>query len=118
MMEWFDKLAVFTAAYAGMAGLCLAMDRHYADLHGRGKEPPPATRRRLQWGGWLALAISLAWAVKVDGGALGLLFWCGGLTGAALLLVLLLPYAPRHAARLGVAAGAATALACLSLPLR
>ncbi len=52
-MELLANFLVFALCYAGLSSLCLAMDRHYADLHGRGAEPPAPLRRRLQWGaGW------------------------------------------------------------------
>ena len=115
-MMLLENLAVFASAYAGLACLSVAMDRHYADLYGRGAEPAPATRRQLQAGGALMLLVSLAWAIKLDGGALGLVFWTGGLTGAGLALALLLHYAPRRAVHMALAAGALAALACLALP--
>ena len=59
-MELLSNVLVFALCYAGLSALCLAMDRHYADLHGRGAEPPAPLRRRLRWTGWLALAAGLA----------------------------------------------------------
>ena len=55
-MELLANFLVFALCYAGLSSLCLARDRHYADLHGRGAEPPAPLRRRLQWTGSLALA--------------------------------------------------------------
>ncbi len=112
-----ENAIVFLLAYAGLCCLCLAMERHYAALHGRGAEPPPALRRQLSVGGWLMLAIALAWAMQTAGPAYGLLLWTGGLTGCALLLILLLPYAPRQAPRLAWVAAAATLPAALGLLL-
>lgn len=113
MMALLQDVLVFALSYIGLACLCLAMDRHYADLHGRGAEPSPRLRRRMQWGGWLALATGLAWSMHVAGFAHGLLSWTGSLTGCALLLVVLLAYAPRYTLRL--AQGAAVAGACALL---
>ncbi|MDC8758980.1 DUF3325 domain-containing protein [Janthinobacterium fluminis] len=111
MMLLLDNVGVFALNYAGLAGLCLAMERHSADLRGRGNEAPPAARRKLRLGGWAALALALCWAGGADDGARGLLFWLGSLTACGLLLIVLLPYAARHAARLAVAAAAAALLA-------
>ena len=108
---------VFALCYAGLSALCLAMDRHYADLHGRGAEPPAPLRRRLRWTGWLALAAALAWAMHSAGYGYGLVAWVGCLTGCGLLLIWLLPYAPHHAMRLGRGAGGAAILAVVALVL-
>jgi hypothetical protein len=119
MTAALDNVVVFALAYAGLAGLCLAMERHWADLHGRGALAPQPTRRRLKAGGWAALALALGWAVAAAGGAHGVLLWLGSLSGAGLLLVVLLPYAARGAARLALAAAAAAPLAgALSLAWR
>ncbi|OYO30607.1 DUF3325 domain-containing protein [Janthinobacterium sp. PC23-8] len=99
-MEILSDFLVFALSYAGLSCLCLAMDRHYADLHGRGMEPPPQLRRRLRWGGAVALAFSLAWAMHIAGAGQGAVFWIGSLTGCGLLLIWLLPYAPQQAMRL------------------
>ncbi len=111
MTAMLDNLVVFALSYAGLAGLCLAMERHWADLHGRGALPPEPTRRRLKAGGWGALALALYWAVAAEGGAHGPLLWLGSLSAGGLLLIVLLPYAARAAARLALAATAAALLA-------
>ncbi|RSZ60797.1 DUF3325 domain-containing protein [Massilia atriviolacea] len=104
-------VAVFALCHAGFGALSVAMDRHYADMHGRGQEPPPAVRQRLQAAGAAALALALAAAVLKAGGGHGPLVWLGGMTAAALALVLLLTYAPQRVARLAQAAGAVGAIA-------
>mgnify|MGYP001029418569 FL=1 len=114
-MELLANFLVFALCYAGLSSLCLAMDRHYADLHGRGTEPPAPLRRRLQWTGWLALAAALAWAMHLAGGGYGFVCWVGSLTGCGLLLIWLLPYAPRQAMRLARVIGAAAVLAAVLL---
>lgn len=106
-------LALFMLSYGGMFTLSMAMDRHYADLRGRGAEPAPALRRRLQLGGTAALLLALSASVRAMGGPHGFLLWLGALTGACLLLVLLLSYANRVAALLGIAAYACGSAACL-----
>lgn len=114
-MELLADFLVFALCYAGLSSLCLAMDRHYADLHGRGAEPPAPLRRRLQWTGALALAAGLAWAMHIAGGGYGLVYWVGSLTGCGLLLIWLLPYAPHQAMRLARVAGGAAVLAAVLL---
>jgi hypothetical protein len=106
-------LARFTLSYGGMFALSMALDRHYADLRGRGAAPSSALRKRLQLGGAAALALSLAASVHAMGASHGLLLWLGALTGACLLLVLLLSCALRLAAVLGVAAYACGSVAYL-----
>jgi len=116
-MELLANFLVFALCYAGLSSLCLAMDRHYADLHGRGAEPPAPLRRRLQWGGWLALAAGLAWAMHIAGGGYGLVYWIGSLTGCGLLLIWLLPYAPHQAMRLARMIGVAAMLAASAMAI-
>ena len=114
-MELLSNFLVFALCYAGLSALCLAMDRHYADLHGRGAEPPAPLRRRLQWTGSLAMAAALAWAMHIAGGGYGLVYWVGSLTGCGLLLIWLLPYAPHQAMRLARVTGGAAVLAAVVL---
>lgn len=114
-MELLSNFLVFALCYAGLSALCLAMDRHYADLHGRGAEPPAPLRRRLQWTGSVALAAALAWAMHLAGGGYGLVYWVGSLTGCGLLLIWLLPYAPHQAMRLARVTGGAAVLAAVVL---
>nr|WP_315429709.1 DUF3325 domain-containing protein [uncultured Albidiferax sp.] len=95
-------------AYAGMAGLCLAMDRHHAQVWGR--DALPATRRTLQILGTVLLALALWPCVQAWGATVGVVVWLGCVSAGALLLVGLLPYAPRLAvllAALGAVLGVA-----------
>lgn len=80
-------------AYAGMAALSLAMDRHAEQVHGRG--PRAAWRVGLRLLGALLLALAAAPCVEAWGASVGVVVWLGLLSAGALLLVLLLPYAPR-----------------------
>lgn len=107
MSAALSMVAMFALNYAGLGALSMAMQRHYADLHGRGREAPVALRQRLQASGWGALALAFAAALQAQGTSHGILLWLGGLTAAALLLMSLLSYAPQHAARLAQAAGVA-----------
>ncbi|MFP6848312.1 MAG: DUF3325 domain-containing protein [Pseudomonas sp.] len=97
-------LALLLAAalcYAGMAALCLGMDRHHQQVWSR---KAPRRQRGLRLAGWLLLAIALWPCVQAWGGAVGVVIWFGLLSAAALLLVLLLPYRPQGAALLMVLA--------------
>lgn len=99
-------VAVFALCHAGFGALSVAMQRHYADMHGRGQEAPPALRRRLQAFGAGALVLAFVAAVLKAGGGHGPLVWLGGMTAAALALMLLLAYAPQRVSSIAKAAGA------------
>ncbi|MBB2494342.1 DUF3325 domain-containing protein [Aquipseudomonas ullengensis] len=81
--------------YAGMAALCLGMDRHHRQVWSR---TAPRRQRGLRLVGWLLLAVALWPCIRAWGGSVGVVIWFGLLTGAALLLVWLLPYRPKGAA--------------------
>lgn len=108
--------AALAGAFSGFAFLGLALDRHWADIHGRGSEPPPARRRRLRWTGGGQLLLSLLACLALRGTAQGWVLWLGVLTAAGWMAVLMLTYAARHLPGTGMAAGgmallsAATAL--------
>lgn len=94
--------------YAGLSGLCLAMNRHHQQVWAR---KAAARQHGLRIAGWLLLALALWPCVLAWGAAVGVVLWLGWLALAGLLLVLVLPYRPRSAALLA-------ALALLgSLPL-
>jgi hypothetical protein len=74
------------AATVGFTGLCLGTPRHQRDVLGRVLSP---FRTRLyKTLGWIALALSFGLAVARDGAALGLVYWVGALTLAALVVAL------------------------------
>jgi hypothetical protein len=98
-------------AYGGLAAISLTMDRHYADIHGSVKEPDARMRLRLRLLGWLGIALSFAACVAADGWATGSILWFGVLTASALLLMLLLQYAPLTAIRLAMCGYPAALLA-------
>jgi len=93
-------------SYAGMTGLCLAMDRHHDQVWGR--DASPLVRRLLRIGGIVLLAGGFLLCIGAWGGAIGPVVWVGFLSAGALSLVLLLPYAPRFAGVLAALAGAAS----------
>ncbi len=82
-------------AFSGFAAKGVVMDRHYADIHGRGKEPDSAVRLRMRLIGWLALGLSFIACIGASGWHLGPVLWCGVLSIAAWSVTLLLQYAPR-----------------------
>ncbi|PWB35471.1 DUF3325 domain-containing protein [Pseudomonas sp. SDI] len=86
-------LAIALFGFAGVAGLCLAMERHYRDLLGH--TPSRARRRALEVGGWLLLAVALGLAVAHSGWAMGLVEWFAVLMAGLCLWVFVLPYRPR-----------------------
>src|SRR5450830_62035 len=88
-------LATLALAYSGWVALSLAMDRHYADIYGRGAEPSVRLRLRGRWLGTLALIVAFIICVRDNGWGIGPVAWLGTMTTAALLLVLQLCYAPR-----------------------
>lgn len=81
--------------YAGMAALCLGMDRHHQQVWSR---KAPARQRALRLVGWLLLAIAVWPCVEAWGSSVGVVIWFGLLSAGALVLVLLLPYRPKGAA--------------------
>lgn len=103
-------LAPIGLAYAGLAALCLGMHRHHRQVVGR--SPRAGVALALRLAGNALLVLSLAAAVAADGWAVGPVAWFGGLSAAALALVLLLPYRPRLAIGLGLAGLALAMLDC------
>lgn len=79
--------------FAGFAALCLAMQKHFAELLGR--KPRPGQLRLLRGAGWLLLLASLALSVHLRGWAHGLVEWVALLMAGATVWVFGLPYQPR-----------------------
>ncbi len=98
--------------YAGLTALSLAMDRHHRQVWLRA--PDSKTVLVLRVTGICLLAISLLASVRAAGQALGLVAWFGVLPLAGVLLVLLLPYAPRTAGVLALIAPLAALLLILA----
>ncbi|WP_219115513.1 DUF3325 domain-containing protein [Janthinobacterium sp. UMAB-56] len=108
-------LCALGLSYAGMASLSLAMDRHHGQVWGR--DAAPNVRRVLQLAGAMLLALAIwpcvaGWSVSV-----GVVAWLGFIGAGALLVALLLPYAPRLLLRSSLLAAVA-ALAGLVTLLR
>lgn len=93
-MTAYGFLLALGLAYCAWSALALAMDRHHAEVHGRGAEPTPARRRRLRQLGTLGLAASLAVTTYMQGWSVGAVAGLGVMTLSALLQVLALSYWP------------------------
>lgn len=76
----------------GFASLALAMPKHHHDLFGR--SPSKARKRALGVGGWLLLGASIWPLIASDGVAVGITFWFGVITVAALIVAMSLTYGP------------------------
>lgn len=85
----------FGLAYLGFLLLALAMDRHHRAM--LGGVPGPRRRRLCRLGGAALLGLSLLPCFAAWGWSIGPVAWCGVLSLAAFVLVLLLTYAPRAA---------------------
>ncbi|MDQ0143443.1 DUF3325 domain-containing protein [Cupriavidus necator] len=90
-----NALAAFALSLGGFAALALSLERHHAEIHGRGSMPSRAAVARLRLAG--AVALMLAWALHIaaQGGPLGTVWWVGTLTASAIIVALGLSYAPR-----------------------
>lgn len=96
-------LIAFALAYATCLALSLAMNRHFQQLWPMQKLSPHVAII-LRNGGWLLLALTFFYCVKLEGIATGLVMVLGLFSAAACLLSLLLHYAPRIALGLVIAA--------------
>ncbi|MBY4899213.1 DUF3325 domain-containing protein [Cupriavidus sp. AU9028] len=106
MSPGFALIAGFALAFSGFTALALTIDRHYADIHGRGREPSPRLARRLHVLGWSALL--LCWLTQADaqGWPVGTVYWIGVMTAAALAVVAVLGWMPLRATPLAKASAA------------
>ncbi|MBS7776613.1 DUF3325 domain-containing protein [Acidovorax sp. CCYZU-2555] len=95
-------------AFAGMAALAFAMERHYEQLTGARALPPA---RRLRCLGAALLLVSALPCVRVWGVTVGSVAWLGFLSAGAIVCVALISAAPRWAARAAAVVGAAAVLA-------
>jgi hypothetical protein len=102
-------LSSFGLTYGAFTALSLAMDRHQRDVFGR--KLAPHQSRALRLIGWAVLPASVVPCIMTQGWAIGPVLWCGLLSIAAGLLVLLIPYAPRAVPVLGALLSAVAVLA-------
>ncbi len=91
------------APLGAFTALAMAMDRHWEDAFGRGASPG-RWRRWMQLAATVLLLLSLASCLRLQGATTGWVLWFGVLTGAALVTVAVLSFAPPFALRLGAAA--------------
>lgn len=82
--------AAFALVVAGFVSLALSMTRHYRQVFQRAG--PHGKRVWLIPFGWLALTAALAICVARSGWGAGMLLWFGILSGAGILVVLLIAY--------------------------
>lgn len=85
------SVALFT--FAGLAALCLAMEKHFVELLGR--KPQGRQLRTLRVAGWGLLLLALSLALHWRGVADGLVQWSAVLMAGLTLWVFGLPYQPR-----------------------
>lgn len=94
--------------FAGFAALALSLDRHHRDA--LAARVPAGRALPMRAAGWALIALSLAAAIAWEGWNFGPVQWIGALTGAGLLVVLVLSYRPvwlRPAALLALPLGLA-----------
>lgn len=85
-------LGILAVSLLAFLALALATERHAEHLLGR--LPAPHWRMFARAAGWLLLAVSLSWGIAVLDVGVGITFWLGWLTVAALAMVFLFPYWP------------------------
>lgn len=98
------SLAALALAFAGMAALAFAMDRHYEQLTGA-RELPARRGPQLRGLGTALLALALVPVVSGWGGTVGSVAWLGFVSAGALMTVALISAHARWAARLAWLAG-------------
>jgi hypothetical protein len=108
-------IASFALCYAGLSGLCLAMDKHHRQALRRSGSAAGA--RGLRAIGGVLLALSGVYSVIAWGASVGPIAWFGMLSAAAVLIVVLLPYAPRALAHGAVGAGVGGLLIMMGVAL-
>jgi len=110
-------LGSLALAHAGMTALALTMDRHRRQLRPAAARPGRLAGTAWRLTGWTLLALSLWLSGHAWGAPVGTVAWFGLASAASLVLILMLPYAPALAWRLGCVTGAvglAAALAALA----
>lgn len=101
MTQFVFVVATISAAHAGMAALCLSMERHYKQVFQRA--PHLSIQRLLRGSGWLLLALALAYSIETWGAALGPVAWFGVLTAVTGMWIFLLSYQERIALAIAAA---------------
>lgn len=94
-MMHFNLLA-FLLILLGFGLLAVSMPRHYRDIRPGRAAPSVALSRLYCLAGFFMLSVVCVWYSQSHGLALGLVYWTGQLTLAALLLSILLSYCPQR----------------------
>jgi hypothetical protein len=105
-----SSMLALTLTYAGMAGLCMAMDRHYVQATGR-QEMTPFYRLALRLSACVLLLVSLQVCTHGLGSGVGWVAWLGYVTAGALLVAGLWAWRPRLAVATAAVSGIAGLLA-------
>ena len=101
-------------AQAGMTGLALAMERHHRQLRPAAARPGRLASAAWRLAGWALLALSLWLSLHAWGASIGAVAWLGVLSAVTPALILMLPYTPALARRIGWLTGIAGLLAVLA----
>ena len=97
-MHWME----LALCYSGLFALCVAMPKHYRQIWS--SAPSEARQLLMRTLGWCALILSFAASVWVNGWSFGPVEWIGMLAMTGLALTIFLPYTPRLALGLALAA--------------
>lgn len=111
MQMWLMMLLATALCYAAMAGLSLAMPRHYSQLNATGLSA--AYQRLLRLVSMALLILSLWPVISMWGVVVGIVIWLGLLSVAAVWWVYLLAYWPRFAATKALILAFIGLLSCL-----
>ncbi|MEO7470065.1 MAG: DUF3325 domain-containing protein [Sphingobium limneticum] len=87
------EITSLALCFLAFVALALAMDRHHGQV--LNSRPSPRFRRFLRSGGWALIMLSAAPCIAASGWSIGLTWWLGILTAAAMPVLLLLTYRPK-----------------------
>lgn len=95
-----NGIATLALTYVGLVALALARDRHQNQAFGRSLAP--AQSRGIRVLGWTLVAAATAPALIAWGVSVGISFWLGATSVAAVGCGLVFSYVPRQAVASGV----------------
>lgn len=110
MSELLAGLLSLALAFAGMAALAFAMERHYEQLTGA-RALPVSRQRQLRCLGAALLLAALLPCIWAWGATVGSVAWLGFLSAGAVGCVVAISAAPRWAARAAGLCGSGAVLA-------
>lgn len=105
----------FSLTFVGFIAMSLAMTRHYSQIQSR--KPSKQQVVFFQTFAWLCLISACVLSITHKGISVGLVYWIGLVTLAALLRTISLAYRPQWAAAFNVIAGVPTSLATLTIKI-